>query len=177
MLTFSTNKSYSYNCKSGANTMLEILPFSKDLAPYFDSINREWIESMFVLEPIDENVISSPQSSIIDRGGHIWFAKHEILGVVGTCALMKKGDGIFELTKMGVVSSARGLKVGEALLQHVIEQAPSIAHNSLFLLTNKKCEAAIHLYEKNGFIHCNSIMQKFGGAYERCDVAMRYTGF
>ena len=156
--------------------MLRFSPFSADLAPYFDSINREWIETMFVLEPVDELVISSPQSSIIDQGGHIWFAEHDDLGVVGTCALMKKGDGIFELTKMGVVSSARGLKVGEALLKHVIEQAPLIAHKTLFLLTNKKCEAAIHLYEKNGFVHCNSIMQQYGNAYARCDVAMRYTG-
>lgn len=156
--------------------MLKFLPFSADLAPYFDSINREWIETMFALEVVDEEVISSPQSCIIDRGGHIWFAQHQTLGVVGTCALMKKSDGIFELTKMGVVSSARGLKVGEALLKHVIDQAPTIAHKTLFLLTNKKCEAAIHLYEKNGFAHCNTIMQQYGDAYARCDVAMRYRG-
>ncbi|WP_338520185.1 GNAT family N-acetyltransferase [Alteromonas gracilis] len=80
---------------------------------------------------------------------------------------MKKGDGIFELTKMGVVSSARGLKVGEALLKQVIEQAPLIAHNTLFLLTNKKCEAAIHLYDKNGLyiviqLCSNTVMRTLG---------------
>ncbi|WP_338519434.1 hypothetical protein [Alteromonas gracilis] len=51
--------------------MLRFSPFSADLAPYFDSINREWIETMFALEPVDEQVISSPQTSIIDQGGHI----------------------------------------------------------------------------------------------------------
>ena len=48
------------------------------------------------------------------------------------------------------------------------------AFNTLFLLTNKDCEAAIHLYEKNGFTHCADIMDKYGSAYERCNVAMRY---
>ena len=155
---------------------LEFLPFSDNLSPYFDSINREWIETMFVLEPVDEDVISRPKEFIINNGGHIWFAKHPTLGVVGACALAKKSEGVFELTKMGVASNARGLKVGEQLLQYVLTLAPSIAHNTLFLLTNKRCEAAIHLYLKNGFEHCKETMNKYGSAYERCNVAMRYTG-
>lgn len=156
------------------SSTLEFLPFSEALSPYFDSINREWIESMFVLEPVDEDVISHPKEFIINKGGHIWFAKHPTHGVVGTCALAKKSEGVFELTKMGVASSVRGLKVGEKLLQYVLTLAPSIAHDTLFLLTNKRCEAAIHLYKKNGFEHCKTIMNTYGNAYERCDVAMRY---
>ncbi|WP_334014061.1 GNAT family N-acetyltransferase [Alteromonas sp. S167] len=154
--------------------MLTFAPFSLELAPYFDSINREWINDMFKLEAIDERVISNPQREIIEKGGHIWFALHPELGVVGTCALMKKDEGTFELTKMGVVSTARGLKVGEALLQHVVKEAEDIATKLLFLLTNSSCEAAIHLYEKNGFTHCTEIMKTYGKAYERCNVAMRY---
>lgn len=155
--------------------MLRFHSYSDAHAPYFDAINRQWITEMFVLEAIDEQVISDPATYVIAPGGHIWFAEHPDLGIVGTCALMKKSPGVFELTKMGVVGTARGLKVGEALLQHVLSQAPSIAYNTLFLLTNRKCEAAIHLYEKLGFRHCPDIMQRFGAAYERCDVAMRYT--
>jgi ribosomal protein S18 acetylase RimI-like enzyme len=154
--------------------MLTFAPFSLELAPYFDSINREWINDMFKLEAIDERVISNPQREIIEKGGHIWFALHSKLGVVGTCALMKKDEGTFELTKMGVVSTARGLKVGEALLQHVVKEAEDIATKLLFLLTNSSCEAAIHLYEKNGFAHCEEIMKTYGKAYKRCNVAMRY---
>lgn len=154
--------------------MLTFAPFSSELAPYFDSINREWINDMFKLEAIDERVISNPQREIIEKGGHIWFALHPELGVVGTCALMKKDEGTFELTKMGVVSTARGLKVGEALLQHVVKEAEDIATKLLFLLTNSSCEAAIHLYEKNGFAHCEEIMKTYGKAYKRCNVAMRY---
>ncbi|NMH60724.1 GNAT family N-acetyltransferase [Alteromonas sp. MYP5] len=129
---------------------------------------------MFVLEPIDEKVISKPQQYIINRGGYIWFARHPELGIVGTCALMKKADGVFELTKMGVSSHARGLKVGEKLLSFVLSKAEVIAYSTLFLLTNQKCKAAIHLYEKQGFVHDQDILDQFGKAYARCDVAMRY---
>lgn len=154
--------------------MLHFIDYTPALAPHFDRINREWITTMFHLEAVDENVIGNPQQYIIKPGGHIWFAEHSSLGIVGTCALMKKQSGVFELTKMGVASHARGMNIGEGLLKHVLTQAPAIAFNTLFLLTNKKCEAAIHLYEKHGFVHCNDIMQRYGSAYERCDVAMRY---
>ncbi|GAB2692157.1 bifunctional helix-turn-helix transcriptional regulator/GNAT family N-acetyltransferase [Aliiglaciecola aliphaticivorans] len=155
---------------------LTFLEFEPELAPFFEQINRQWIEKMFVLEDVDKLVLGRPQEYIIDKGGKIWFAKHAQLGVVGACALLNKGDGAFELTKMGVLENARGLKVGEKLLQHVIAQAQLLAVDCLFLLTNGKCEAAIHLYEKNGFQHDREIMEKYGKSYQRCDVAMRWVG-
>lgn len=153
---------------------VEFLPFAPALAPFFNSINREWIEAIFSLEQTDRDVLERPEELIIRPGGQIWFARHRDHGVVGTCALLKKGEGVFELTKMGVRSPIRGLKVGEKLLQHVLTQAATMNIHCLFLLTNKKCEAAIHLYEKNGFEHCEDIMRRFGKSYRRCDVAMRY---
>lgn len=155
---------------------ISFLDFKPALAPFFEQINSQWIEHMFVLEEIDKQVLRHPQHEIIDKGGKVWFAKHPQLGVVGACALLNKGDNAFELTKMGVLESARGLKVGEKLLQHVIEQAKLLPIDCLFLLTNGKCEAAIHLYEKNGFVHDALIMDKYGKSYQRCDVAMRWVG-
>jgi ribosomal protein S18 acetylase RimI-like enzyme len=75
---------------------------------------------------------------------------------------------------MGVLDTARGLKVGEILLRHVIQEAKKMHVTCLFLLTNAKCEAAIHLYAKNGFEHDKQIMQTYGQSYERCNVAMRF---
>lgn len=153
---------------------VSFIPFKPELAHYFETINKQWIDDMFVLEDIDKQVLEEPQRYIIENGGKIWFAKHHDLGIVGTCALLKKDNDSYELTKMGVLPSARGLKVGELLLQHVIEQAKQLSISCLYLLTNNICEAAIHLYEKNGFVHDSEIMQTYGGLYQRCDVAMRY---
>jgi hypothetical protein len=44
----------------------------------------------------------------------------------------------------------------------------------LYLLSNRKSEAAIHLYEKLGFVHDAGVMRDYGGRYARCDVAMLY---
>lgn len=154
---------------------MQIIDFHPRFADDFNRINREWITDMFFLEAVDEQVISDPQTHIIAPGGHIWFAYVPDKGVVGTCALLKKAPGVFELTKMGVSAQARGLKVGETLLKHVLELCPSIAYEGLFLLTNSRCEAAIHLYEKNGFVHDAEILARYGHGYQRCDVAMRYS--
>ena len=77
---------------------------------------------------------------------------------------------------MGVLESARGLKIGETLLLAVLAKSKAMKIENLFLLTNKKCEAAIHLYEKCGFEHSQLIMQRFASSYQRCDVAMLYRG-
>lgn len=152
----------------------EILIDAEALLPHFAAINREWINEMFVLEETDRAVLDNARELILDRGGRILFARHPELGVVGTCALLKTSDGEYELTKMGVSSTARGLKAGETLLLAAIELAMEMGAGNLYLLTNHICEAAIHLYEKQGFRHDAEIMERFGARYRRCDVAMRY---
>ncbi|AGH44198.1 bifunctional helix-turn-helix transcriptional regulator/GNAT family N-acetyltransferase [Paraglaciecola psychrophila] len=166
-----------YINQTAMQTQVVIKPFEPALAHHFETINKEWIDEMFVLETIDKQVLEDPQSHIIDKGGKIWFAEHPTLGIVGTCAFWNKGDNSFELTKMGVLKSARGLKVGEILLQHVLSEAQSLSIKKLFLLTNAKCESAIHLYEKNGFVHDKTVMQEYGQNYARCNVAMLSKAF
>jgi N-acetylglutamate synthase-like GNAT family acetyltransferase len=157
---------------------MTIREFSDDLAQAFHDINAEWITAMFTLEATDREVLEDPRARIIDGGGAILFVEAEGRGVVGTCALQKTGqkigDASFELTKMGVSEAARGLKAGEFLLAAMIARAREMGADPLYLLTNAKCEAAIHLYEKLGFQHDSAIMAQYGARYARCDVAMRY---
>lgn len=152
---------------------LKIVEWRDDLAQAFHDINAEWIEAMFTLEPIDRTILENPREKIIDPGGTILFVEAPGIGIVGTCALMPTGDGEFELTKMGVLEIARGIKAGEFLLSAAIKRARAMAVKDLYLLTNRKCAAAIHLYEKLGFVHDARIMEAHGGGYVRADVAMR----
>ncbi|WP_309751267.1 helix-turn-helix domain-containing GNAT family N-acetyltransferase [Novosphingobium sp.] len=148
--------------------------FSDELAPLFLSINAEWISAMFTLEATDREVLENPRAAIIAPGGTILFIEAEGLGIIGTCALQQTSPGRFELTKMGVSSAARGLKAGEFLLDVMIERARQMGAQQLYLLTNQKCAAAIHLYEKAGFRHDAAIMAQYGARYQRCNVAMDY---
>ena len=155
---------------------LTIHEYSDALAIHFRDINAEWINAMFRLEDTDREVLDNPRARIIDAGGVILFVEARGLGIVGTCALQKTGPTAYALTKMGVRESARGLKAGEFLLAAVIRRAMALGADPLYLLTNAKCAAAVHLYEKLGFQHDADIMARYGARYERCDVAMRYRG-
>jgi DNA-binding MarR family transcriptional regulator/N-acetylglutamate synthase-like GNAT family acetyltransferase len=154
--------------------LLKIHEYSDDLAGHFSEINEEWINAMFQLEAADRELLENPRATIIDAGGIILFVEAKGLGIVGTCALQRTGAASFELTKMGVREAARGLKAGEFLLSAIINRAMSLQADPLYLLTNSRCSAAIHLYEKLGFQHDAEIMARYGARYERCDVAMRY---
>ena len=153
---------------------LSIVEFSDANAAAFHDINVQWIEAMFALEDHDRHVLTHPRQTIVDPGGVILFVAHRDHGIIGTCALMKTGDGTYELTKMGVIETIRGLKAGEFLLRAMIACAQDMAMTKLYLLTNSRCEPAIHVYEKIGFVHDAQIMRDYGATYARCDVAMSF---
>lgn len=153
---------------------LRIREYDDRLAGDFDAITREWVEDMFTLEAKDIEVITHPREKILAPGGEILFVEADGLGIIGTCALMRVEGDTFELTKMGVRATARGLKAGEFLLKRTLERARQMPIRELFLLTNSKCEAAIHLYEKTGFVHDAGIMARYGQSYARANVAMSY---
>lgn len=153
---------------------VRILDYRDELAPAFRDINVEWISSMFSMERSDRDILDHPRASILETGGAILFAETPDGGIVGTCALLQRRPHVYELTKMGVLAAARGLKVGEKLLAAAIARARELGAKDLYLLTNARCEAAIHLYEKAGFLHDEEVMREHGARYKRCDVAMRF---
>jgi N-acetylglutamate synthase-like GNAT family acetyltransferase len=156
--------------------MLKLVEFSDEHAAAFHDINAEWIESMFVMEDVDRHVLENPRETIVEPGGAILLVELEGQGIVGAGALRWSEPGQLELTKMGVKPGLRGLKAGEFLLHALIERAAMMKPNRLFLLTNTRCEAAIHLYEKCGFEHDAELLAAARHHYDRCDVAMTYRG-
>ncbi len=153
---------------------LVIHDWRPEFASDFERINAEWIEAMFSLEANDRRILGDPQGSIIAPGGTILCVEAEGAGIIGTCALLRIDDGVFELTKMGVSAAARGRGAGEYLLAEVLARAVAMDMRELYLLTSRKCGAAIHLYEKLGFRHDAGIMARYGARYARCDVAMAF---
>jgi hypothetical protein len=87
---------------------LKIVPFNADYKSAFEYLNREWIEEFFVMEEEDLKTLQNPESYVLERGGEIFFA---VLNgdVVGTAAMIQTSKGIYELAKMAVAKTCRGL--------------------------------------------------------------------
>jgi ribosomal protein S18 acetylase RimI-like enzyme len=130
---------------------IEILDFSPERRMFFEQLNRGWIELYFEMEPLDYLLLQNPETEIIEKGGAVLFAATNGGEVVGTVALKKSGDGIFELSKMAVDEKARGLGAGKALGIAALERAGEMGAHKVILYTNSVLEAAINLYRKLGF--------------------------
>lgn len=149
--------------------MIKIVPFDKIYAKDFYALNIEWLKTYFYVEPFDEEVLSKPELYIIDKGGHIFYAKLDA-DVVGTVALMPTNDPkVYELTKMAVSPKHRGFKIGQKLMQYCIEFAKSNNYDSLMLYSNTKLENAIYIYRKYGFVETPI---EENSPYKRSDIKM-----
>jgi len=118
----------------------------------FKELNEAWISRDFALEPGDREVLGDPEGKVLAKGGQICLA--ELDGeVVGCCALVPIKPGEFELAKMTVSDAARGQGIGRRLLVFAIAVARVLMARRLYLESNTKAAAAIHLYEELGFRH------------------------
>ncbi|MDT8414823.1 MAG: GNAT family N-acetyltransferase [Flavobacteriaceae bacterium] len=149
-------------------TKIRIALYHPDLKQDFVRLNVDWLEEFFFVEPVDEMVLNQCEQKIIAPGGHIFFLLRDNT-VLGTVALMKTEEGVFELTKMSVDKTLRGKGYGKTLLQHCIDFAKRRSWKKLILYSNTKLENAIHLYQKFGFCE---IPVEAGCVYERCNIKM-----
>ena len=62
--------------------------------PWFEELNREWIERYFVMEPVDTAVLTDPETHIIKPGGCILMAEADNK-VAGTVALKRVTDRVY----------------------------------------------------------------------------------
>ncbi|HEX2716629.1 MAG TPA: GNAT family N-acetyltransferase [Gemmatimonadaceae bacterium] len=120
----------------------------------FRALNLAWIEQYFAVEPRDRFELDDPEAHILEPGGRIFLAELDADGgvaIVGACALMV-GDGAFKLAKMAVDPVARGMGIGRALAEAVIDRARALGATEVELYSNTVLVPAISLYRSLGFV-------------------------
>ena len=148
---------------------MEIISYQPQYQASFRDLNVEWLEKFFYVEPVDEEVLQNPEKHIIDLGGEIFFARGPE-GILGTVALMKMEDDVFELTKMAVTATAQGKRIGQQLMQHAIDYAVEQQWKRLIIYTNSRLVNALHIYRKYGFV---DIPVEPDVHYDRADIKMK----
>lgn len=71
--------------------------------------------------------------------------------VVGCVAMRPLGDGVCEMKRMYLCPAARGLHMGQALAQAIIDAAQAAGHRRMVLDTFDRLTAARGLYVRLGF--------------------------
>jgi GNAT superfamily N-acetyltransferase len=133
----------------------------------FKQINYEWINKYFKVEKGDLDSLENPEKYFLLTGGAVLLARRgdEYLG---TSALKPMGNDAYELCKMGVSESARGLGIGRLIGEAAIMKARELGAKRVYLETNSSLTPALTLYAKLGFTR----IENFTSPYIRADVAM-----
>ena len=76
-------------------TKISFKKFSKIDSEKFKSLNLEWLNRYFKVEPIDELVLNNPKREIIDKGGFIFMIEKNY-DIIGTFAFIKKSEKILK---------------------------------------------------------------------------------
>ncbi len=134
-----------------AENTVTIIPFDSKYAADFARLNYQWIERYFVVEEHDREILDHPMETIITPGGEVFFAISDG-EAVGTCAMVRTNESMFELTKMAVAPASQGKGIANLLMRACIELARDKGADRIFLETNSKLPTAISLYRKFGFV-------------------------
>ena len=146
---------------------IEIIPYGSEHQAIFKQLNLEWLDKYNLTESHDLMVLNDPQATILDRGGFIWLAVADNK-VVGSAALMKEHEGIYELAKMAVTEEYRGKGISKLLIQTCLAKAAEIEAKKLLLFSNHQLQTALKLYEKYGFYY----VEVEDSPFETADIIM-----
>jgi ribosomal protein S18 acetylase RimI-like enzyme len=145
-----------------------VVPYAARHRERFQALNLAWITEHFRVEEADNRALGDPESYILGHGGHIFMAERDDGTIVGGCALLRNGDGSFELAKMAVDPVARGQHIGRALGEAAIARARELGAPYVELLSNTRLTPAITLYRSLGFVE----VALPASEYERANIKM-----
>ena len=143
-------------------------PANPDHKRGFAALNIEWLQLYFAVEPVDWEMFADPVGNIITPGGEIVVA--EIDGVIiGTGALIRRSDDIFELAKMAVSAVWQGQGIGARIVDVLVASARARGLAKLYLVSSKKLPHAVPMYRKLGFVDTDLPLHE---VYKRSDISL-----
>lgn len=130
---------------------MEVIEYQEKYKKEFIQFNTEWIEDNFgSLEEEDLHTFRHIEESLA-QGAMIYFAI-ENGNVLATCmAKPTDENGKWELCKLGSNKLLPHKGAGSAVFEAAMNWAVSHGAEKLFILSNSKLKAALHIYEKYGF--------------------------
>ena len=130
-------------------TIVEIIDYSTEYKEHFKNLNMEWM-SLFKIENAQLAIVEHPEEQIIQKGGFIFFAEVDAK-IVGTGALLRESNKLYEIAYMAVTPAYQGRHIGKSLLKKAIDKAILAGAKQVYLVTSTKLKASLEMYRTFGF--------------------------
>ncbi len=147
---------------------MKIITYDKKYKKDFIEMNLAWINEMFKVEENDIKTLNSIEEQI-KNGSEILFALDDSLNAVSTMLITKKSESLYEIEKFATSKKYRSNGAGGMILDYALAYVRNAGGKRIILVTNTKCEAAMHLYLKKGFYEIPVDKKIF--PYERGNIA------
>ncbi len=147
---------------------MRIVSYDKKYKNDFIEMNRLWISEMFALEKEDLEILDHVDE-LVEQGAEIFFAIDEEGVVLACCMIAPLSDGEWEIEKFCAKGMYTGTGAGSACLKACLTFAKERGIRKIVIVSNRKCERAIRLYRKFGFVEIPVDRKKF--PYDRADIA------
>lgn len=147
---------------------MKIVSYDPKYKDDFVEMNKRWISEMFVIEQEDIRELENIEP-YIQKGGQIFFAVDDDGGVMVSCMIAPRPDGDWEIMKFAARGMYTGTGAGSACLKACIDYAREQCLDKVLIVSNRKCEHAVHLYRKYGFTEIPVDKEKF--PFDRADIA------
>jgi len=135
----------------------------------YRTLNERWISEYFKIEPKDTEQLCNPEECR-DDGGEIFFIVHNG-EAVGTCAVYKMDNGVYELAKMAVHPNYQGRGLSNTLMEQSEAWVKEQGGREMLIRSNRVLTPAITLYRKHGYIEIP--MDGADPEYARCNISMK----
>ena len=130
-------------------TIVEIIDYSPEYKEHFKNLNMGWM-SQFKIDNAQRAIVEHPDEQIIQKGGFIFFAEVDEK-IVGTGALLRESNKLYEIAYMAVTPSYQGRHIGKSLLKKAIDKAIQAGAKQVYLVTSTKLKASLEMYRTFGF--------------------------
>lgn len=148
---------------------MRVIEYQEKYKKYFIQFNTDWIRDNFgVLEEEDMATFDHIEESLA-KGAMIYFAV-EGENVLATCMAKPMEDGTWEICKLGSNKHIPHRGAGSAVFEAAMDWAIRHGAKKLFIISNSKLKAALHIYEKYGFHE----IKLDDYEYVRGDIAFEY---
>lgn len=130
--------------------MMKVIPYDPRYREKFIEYNTDWIVDNFgFLEKEDKETFENMEEDI-KNGAMIYFAV-EGENVLAVCMAKHMQEGTWEICKLASNKHRPHKGCGSAVFEAAMQWAIRHGASRLFIVSNRKLKAALHIYEKFGF--------------------------